>query len=432
MVSVVVIGAGLAGLTCANVLRERGITDLLVLEKDFSVGGRVQTDLVEGFRLDRGFQVLFTAYPAVGRHLDLAALDPKPYRPGAVLVKDGRHHWIGDPWRDRGSLLPSLSNPLISWSDKLRILSLRWRLLRKGIPDIFQEADRSTREWLRQFGFSEAILEHFLLPFYRGILLDPDLTTSAHLFQFYFKMLAEGSIVTPRLGMGAISQQLAARLLPHQIRCASPVAEILRTEESQPKVIGVKMTTGEILKANWVVCATDAPSARQLLSLPLPDSPRSVTCLYFASPDSLGMGSLIHLNANGRGWINNLVELSQVSPDLAPAGQHLYSAVVLGLPQIGDQALAEQCLEELTTWFSPQKVKGLKWLRSYRIPFAQFAQPAGFQNALPTPQTPIQGLLLAGEYTQHSSIEGSLYSGEQAALTIWGQEQNLSRQSAGR
>jgi Phytoene dehydrogenase and related proteins len=204
MGKVVVIGAGLAGLTCAKVLR--GQRDVLVLEKSDGPGGRVRTDKVDGFRLDRGFQVLFTAYPKVRQHLDLGKLDPRPYRPGAILAQPGRCWLLGDPLRDLSSLLPSLLNPLASFGDKLKVLQLRSELARRSPEQVFQEglggSDCSLREFLEQYGFSQQICQHFFYPFFRGIFLDPDLGSSARLFAFYFKMMAEGSIVTPAFGHG--------------------------------------------------------------------------------------------------------------------------------------------------------------------------------------------------------------------------------------
>ncbi|MFS8922883.1 FAD-dependent oxidoreductase, partial [Synechococcus sp. B60.1] len=247
---VVIIGAGLAGLTCAKVLSQAGWSDVLVLEKSDGPGGRVRTDAVEGFRLDRGFQVLFTAYPQVRRHLDLSKLNPRPYRPGAMLAQPGRCWLLGDPLRDPTSIVPSLFNPLASFGDKLKVLQLRAELARRTPEQVFQEglggSDRSVREFLEEYGFSQKICQHFFYPFFRGILLDPDLASSARLFAFYFKMMAEGAIVTPALGMGEIVRQLAGHLAPEQIRYQTSVERIL-VEEG--KVRGIRTAKGEEIPA---------------------------------------------------------------------------------------------------------------------------------------------------------------------------------------
>ena len=425
--SVVVVGAGLAGLTCAKVLRDGGCSDFVVLERSDRPGGRVQTDTVDGFLLDRGFQVLFAAYPSVKRHLDLEALDVCNYDPGAVLVQGDRHYPIGDPLRAPATLFQSLTNPLLTLLDKARVLALRAKLWRTPIEQIWQQPDYSTSEFLQDWGFSGQIIEHFFLPFYGGIFLDPDLKTSSRLFLFYFKMLSEGAIVTPKQGMGAISAQLAACLSSQQLRCNAPVASI---QVDNNRANGVLMEDGTSVAADWVICATATPSIPQLLpqlnrsNLERAASPRSVTCLYFSSPVSAHPRAAIHLNSDlsktspKQSPINNCVQLSNISPALAPAGQHLISVTVLGNPAISTPELVQRCQQELLEWFPHLDGDLLKFLREYRIPFAQFDQPPGIHDRLPANTTGIQGLLLAGEFTQQSSIDGAMRSGELAAETV--------------
>ncbi|MEN9205511.1 MAG: NAD(P)/FAD-dependent oxidoreductase [Thermostichales cyanobacterium DRC_bins_46] len=410
---VIIVGAGLAGLACAKVLQEQG-WEIQVLEQQGSVGGRVQTDLWQGFRLDRGFQVLFTAYPAVRRLVNLPQLQPCPYRPGAILVKDGRPYGLGDPWRDWGSLLPSLFNPLVPWADKLRVLRLRRMLEPLKEEDIFALPEQTTADYLREYGFSQSSIEHFFRPFYRGILLDPELSTTCHLFLYYFQMLAQGPIITPALGMGAIPQQLAASLPPHSLQLNTPVKGLWKTGQ---QVQGVELSNGERLGADWVVWATDAPSLVKHLGLAAPITPRSVTTLYFSAPAPITSGPYLHLNAGGQGLINHCMELTQVSPSLAPARSHLLSVNVIGDPPLSDTKLAQVCQEELRQQWFP-KAPPLTFLKSYRIAFAQFAQPVGIQQQLVRHIQPYPRLVLAGEYTRHSSIQGSLSSGEQAAQLI--------------
>jgi len=110
MNDVVVIGAGLAGLTCARRLQAAGV-DCIVLEAGDAVGGRVRTDMVDGFRLDRGFQVLLTAYPAARKWLDYGRLELKKFSAGALVWCDGGRHRVSDPWREPGALWATLRAP---------------------------------------------------------------------------------------------------------------------------------------------------------------------------------------------------------------------------------------------------------------------------------------------------------------------------------
>jgi len=234
--------------------------------------------------------------------------------------------------------------------------------------------------------------------------------------------MAEGSIVTPALGMGELARQLAGHLSPEQIRYQTPVERILAEDG---KVRGIRTAKGEEIPAEWVVCATDAPQARawqaelcpQALT-PIPTQGRAVTCLYFCAPFSLSRGAYLYLNATGQGWINHWVQLTRISPALAPPGQHLYSVVVLGDPPLRDEELAQACRAELQAYFPKAPPEQFRLLRVYRIPFAQFVQPPGFQQHLVPTFSGLPGLLWAGEYTHQSSLEGSLRSGEQAAAWI--------------
>ncbi|MEO1131603.1 MAG: NAD(P)/FAD-dependent oxidoreductase [Cyanobacteria bacterium J06639_1] len=417
---IVIVGGGLAGLTCAKVLRDRGVENFILLESSDRPGGRVRTDEVEGFHLDRGFQVLFAAYPMVKRHLDLDKLAVRPYSPGAILVRDGKGYVLSDPFRDVGSLWPSLTNPLATLGDKLRVLALRAKLAAMAIADIWQQPDGTTRAFLEAWGFSTDFIRQFFLPFYGGIFLDPKIATSALLFQFYFKMLSEGAILTPQYGLGAISDQLAARCQSDRIRCHNRVVELIADET---RVAGVKLDTGETIEGDRVILAADPPTVRRLLEPhiaidpPVPTEPRSVTCLYFSSPEPLYRQKYLCLNANiqPESVINNCVQLSNISPALAPAGQHLLSVTVLGLLEMSEEALRDRCLKELQAWFPNFDCSTLNYLKQYRIHLAQFDQPPGIRDRLPAARTSISGLILAGDYTRQSSIDGAMASGEEAA-----------------
>ncbi|WP_017324269.1 NAD(P)/FAD-dependent oxidoreductase [Synechococcus sp. PCC 7336] len=420
--TIAIVGAGLAGLTCAKVLQENGCNDFVLLEQSDRAGGRVRTDEVNGFQLDRGFQVLFSAYPAVRRHLDLEALELCNYSPGAVLVRGDRHYPIGDPLRAPATLLESLANPLLTLGDKARILTLRAQLFASSIEAIWQQPDLSTLDFLQQWGFSPQILQHFFYPFYSGIFLDPELKTSARLFQFYFKMLSEGAIATPKRGMGAISDQLASHLASGQLRCNATVERIAIEGE---RVTGVQLRDGSTLAAEFVVCATEATAAARLVprlngDRPIPTTPRAVTCLYFSTPISAHAETAIHLNSakTPETAIHHCIQLSNVSPALTPVGQHLLSVTVLGNPPSTPDRLAERCRQELLDWFPHLDGDRLSYLRQYRIPFAQFDQPPGLHDRLPSPRSAMAGLVLAGEYTCQSSIEGAMQSGDRAANSL--------------
>lgn len=419
---IVIIGAGLAGLTCAKELVTAG-EHVLVLEAADQIGGRVRTDLHDdGYRLDRGFQVLFTAYPAVLRHLDVDALKQRRFEPGAILVKDGKKYEIADPLRDPGSIGAGLLNPLITPADKLRVLRLRKDVIGLSAADIFSGKgqpggeDESSEQYLRRLGFAEdGFIDNFARPFYGGTFLDRSLATSARMFKFIFKMLATGDTILPAEGIQSIPEQLAVALPEGSVRCKACVSELLLSEG---KVRGVRLTSGETIEADQVVVATESPTAAKLSGISLPTEAVGSVCLYFAGDERLYRARKILLNANANAFVNNAVLLTNIAPSYGPPRQHLLSATVLDSPESDDEELAQRCLADMADWFPEHDLSRWRFLAAYRIPFSQFAQRPGVYNQLPDNHTPVEGLFLAGEYTESSSIQGAMHSGEKAAKEI--------------
>ena len=415
---IVIVGAGLAGLVCARVLREAGHA-ATILERDLVPGGRVRTERhPEGFLLDRGFQVLFTAYPAAHKHLSFARLDLKPFVPGALIARGGKLHAVADPRRAPGYLLPSLTNPLFGLGDKLRVIPTAARARRATLPAIFGvQEDTTTLAYLQQQGFSAGFIDAFMRPFYGGIFLDRSLGTSAAMFRFTFKMLAEGETAIPAQGMQEIPEQLAKALPPDAIRYGVTLAEIVQEEG---RVVGVVTATGEEIEADAVVVATDPACAADLLGADaVPHQPVPVTCVYFASPSSFYSDRMIVLNANPDAYVNNLVQLDNIAPSYAPSGQHLLSLTVLGSTDEGsDEEIEQRCRQEMAALFPARADASLRLLRIVRIPFAQFAQPPGVYATLPGNMTAIPNLVLASEVTHSSSIQGAMASGEAAARQL--------------
>ncbi len=415
---IIIVGAGLAGLTCAKELSEAG-KQVLVLEATDQIGGRVRTDYHDdGYRLDRGFQVLFTAYPAAIRHLNYERLKQRKFDPGAILIKEGKRYQLADPLRDPQHVLPSLLNPLVSTLDKARVLRLIAQLGRLSTAEIFagkQPEDETTEAYLQRLGFSKKFIDNFIRPFYGGIFLDRSLSTSARMFQFTFKMLAEGNIILPAEGIQSIPEHLAQALPRGSVRCNARVSELLIDNQ---QVHGVRMANGEKIEAEQVVIATSSLAAEKFIKKPLPTQGVSTICLYFAGDERLYRERKILLNTAPDAYINNAVLLTNIAPTYAPPRKHLLSVTIVGIPEGDDELIAARCRVELGRWFPEHNLQRWQLLGIYRIPFAQFAQPPGIFAELPDNRTDIEGLYIAGEYTQSSSIQGAMHSGEHAAKEV--------------
>jgi phytoene dehydrogenase-like protein len=409
---VIIVGAGMAGLTCARALQRAGV-QTTVLEASDGIGGRVRTDIVAGYRLDRGFQVLFDAYPAVRRWLDYDALQLRAFDPGAVVVRDGKRSILTDPLRDWRSAWPALWADNVSTIDKLRILALRLQVQRTPFATVQAQPDQTTRAYLEQYGFGAQTIEQFFAPFYGGIFLDRSLQTSAKCFVYDFKMLAEGRTVVPAAGMGALATELAQGV---EVECRQSVSRLCITAG---RVSGVVLADGTERYADAVVLAVPAPIAQQLSGLDIPTTPKSTVTLYWAGSQALTTQKKLWLNANPDAYVNNAMQMTAVAPEYGPVGGHLLSATVIGAPAEDDAQCytrAEHDLEELTG--QPALLSTYRRLRLYRIPYAQFAQPAGIHATLPGSQTALAGLYLAGEYTIASSINAAMLSGERAARAV--------------
>ena len=399
---VILVGGGLAGLACAVSLHQAGKQVLLVEASD-RVGGRVRTDEVDGYLLDRGFQVYLDAYPVAGDLLDLEDLKLRAFHPGALVWKGGKFRRLMDVWRRPGAALTTALQPIGTWKDKLLIAKLRHQLSRRRVEDIWLQPESSTEAYLRNFGFSEAMIDTFFRGFYGGIFLESGLATSSRFFEFTFKMFAAGSATLPTGGMERIPRQLAARLPNSAIRCESPVASVTKS--------AVHLEDGEMLEARSVVVATDASTAQRWL--PALEAPtwHAVCCLYFSAPRSPLNEPIIALNGGGSGLVNNVSVLSDLAEEYAPTGQSLISVSVLGQ---GQAKLDSLVLEELRQWFGSQ-VDAWQHLRTDEI---RQALPASSCTSGSRCVREVSGIYLCGDHLRTPSIEGAIDSGQQTAASI--------------
>jgi len=409
---VLIVGAGLSGLTCALRLHQAGIP-VHVIEASDGVGGRVRTDQVDGFLLDRGFQVYLSAYPQAGELLDLEALELQAFEPGAIVYDGKGLKRVMDVFRRPRYLIGSALSSIGSLADKMRVALLRFQTLGSSEEEIRHHKDQSTESFLREFGFSEKMINGFFRCFYGGIFLETELRTSSRMFEFTFKMFSQGSATLPARGMGSIPLQLARRLPAETIRINSPATSVTCSS--------VTLANGSVLQGSHVVLATQASQTSEFIPSFSSRAPewRSVTNVYYAADKSPLKEAIIALNGSNKGLVNNVCVPSDVSPLYAPEGKSLISVSLLGLHR--DEHIPTEVKKELAAWFGEQ-VDGWQHLRTDIIKHAlpEQAPKENPQNDTEALQgfLKIDDIMICGDHTTSASIEGAIISGNQTAAAL--------------
>ena len=406
MTDVIIVGGGIAGLTAARLLEDRGV-DWLLLEASDEVGGRIRTDVVDGFRLDRGFQVLLTSYPEAQALLNYDDLRLCRFEPGAMIRLEDRFTRFVDPTRRPLSAVSTALSPAATLRDKLLTVAMKRRSQKMALDEVFGRDEQSTGEWLSDFGFSSRITERFFRPFFGGVFLDPELKTSTRLLDFTFAMFNSGTAAVPALGMQQIPRQMASHLPPDRIRRNSPVESIDGRD--------VLLASGERVTGHSVILAVEEPAAAKLLpEIPAPQSQRSVYCVYFRCSTPPVNEPMLVLNGTGSGPVNNLCVPSLVSPDYAPEGQQVVSATVLGEHSDRSTSLETQVVAQMRNWFG-KSVEKWRHLRTYAIRYALPDQSPGQQDERGETARLREHLIVCGDFREHGSIQGAMQSGRRAA-----------------
>lgn len=408
--NVIIVGAGIAGLSCALALQKAGVP-AEILEASDGVGGRVRTDLVDGHRLDRGFQVYLKSYPLDGKFLDYGKLGLREFEPGAAVFYGGRLHRFRDPSRRPWRLPGALFSTVGTFPDKLRTLRLRSSACWGSVEDLFKRPETTVAEALRRRHFSSKYVRRFWTPFLRGVFLDPELAVSSRMLEFIVRMFTYGAASLPGEGMEAIPRQMAAQLPPTAVHLRSRVTGFQRNR--------VVVEGGGAFLARHVVLATDGVVAHELVRKQIEPPTYSTTfCLYFSAPGRLGTGRLLMLNGEGRGPINNAAVLTEVAPGYAPPNSSLLSATVLDPGDLSGSGLEDAVRAQLGAWLQAD-TRRWRCVGMYRIRRALPVYPPGRMDWVQRDaRLEIPGFYVCGDYCATPSLLGAVESGKRAAQAV--------------
>jgi len=405
--SVAIVGGGLAGLSAARRLTEAGV-GCTVFEAGDRVGGRVATDEVDGFLLDRGFQVFLTSYPEAQEILDYDELELDEFLSGSLVRWSGRMYTVADPWRQPLEGMKSLFTPVMRLGDAPRLARLRQEALERSRAGTAAEQDESTLRYLKRLGLSSEVIDRFVRPFFSGVFLDPELATSRSLFDFVFAMFATGRATLPARGMAAIPKQLRAGLPPETVRTNTPVRRV--------RPGAVELDSGEEIRASNIILATDATQAALLSPIRPRVTWHGCTTIYFAADRPPFTEPVLVLNGDGpaSGPVNHLAVASNVAPSYAPPGAALISVTSLGVPATGESGLVDHARQQLTGWFG-SAVRSWRHLRTDRIVHALPAYRLSRAPNAGAAERVDETVFACGDYLENPSINGAMLSGRRAA-----------------
>ncbi|MBO0594828.1 FAD-dependent oxidoreductase [Nesterenkonia sp. E16_7] len=408
---VIVIGAGLAGLQCARRLQRNGHR-VTVLEASDAVGGRVRTDLIDGFRCDRGFQVLNPAYPAVRDWIDVDALGLQQFGVGAVIRTATKTTTLAHPLRHPQHALATLGSSHTPVSDLLAFARWLAPTLRQPATGPRPAQDATLHESFEAAGLTGRLRRDVLDTFLAGVLADSTGQSSANYVRLLVRWFALGAPGLPREGMQALPEQLASWLL-EPVQLNMPARDLRHTADG----VQVSTDTGT-LRARAAVLAVGPQDLPELTDQPaLPT--HGLTTWWFRAPELPQAGPFLMLDATRRGGgpagpIWNTAVISQAAPSYAPEGQHLIQATtLLDRPDgLAEEAAVRRELERLYQ----SSTADWELLTHHIVEHTLPVQHPPLHEA--SPQRVGERVLIAGDHRDHGSIQGALTSGDQAGQSV--------------
>jgi phytoene dehydrogenase-like protein len=404
-VDVVIVGGGLAGLAAARRLDRAGV-DWLLVEATDRLGGRVATDVVDGWRLDRGFQVLNTAYPRLPALVDIDTLDMRYFTSGVLVCRGGALHRLENPLRDPLAAPRTVTSGVGSLADRLKFAALATRCATVPPARLLAAPEVTAQEMLRKAGLSHRIIEEVLRPFLSGVFADRSLDTSGHVLAMVLRSFARGRIGVPAAGMAALPAAVAGPL---------PFPQLLVGARTLSLGPGMVVTEGGEIRCRAVVVATDPVTASRLLpALPRPEM-RALTTFYFGAGSAPVDEPTLLVDGDRREIIANTVVMSNAAPEYAPPGRSLIAASVVGAsaPSGASEAVVRTELARIygvptDDWELIGVVTLPEALPAARVPQGNLRKPVDLGD----------GLFVAGDHRDSPSIQGALAGGWRTAGAV--------------
>ncbi|MCP4521896.1 MAG: FAD-dependent oxidoreductase [Cytophagales bacterium] len=397
-----IIGAGISGLIAAKVLEDNGYHPI-ILEATDRVGGRVKTDIVNGYQLDHGFQVLLTAYPAANKYLDYESLDLQKILPGASIFKNKSQKVIGDPLRDKSFLFSTLFSGIGTLSDKFKILKLNNLLEEKSLSAIFDDKEQTTHSFLSKFGFSNGMIADFFNPFFSGIFLETQLQTSSRMFEFVYKMFGKGYAAIPKAGIEAIPRQLADNLQKTEFQFNTKVKTVNDKE--------IVLDNGNVLISDYTILAT---AASHFLNQEKKTKWKSCHTFYFETKGKVIDKKLIGLLANKETVVNNIFYPTCLNT-VVKSTNELLSVTVIDGKDYTREKLIEQVQKELKEYCN---IDAFRLIKHYDISMALPNLQNIKYDIRPSETHFKDNIFLAGDTHLNGSLNAAMISGESAAMGV--------------
>jgi phytoene dehydrogenase-like protein len=404
-VDVVIVGGGLAGLAAARRLDRAGVEWLLVEASD-RIGGRVATDVMDGWHLDRGFQVLNTAYPRLSALVDVDALDLRYFTSGVIVRRGGELHRLENPLRQPLAAPHALTSGVGTLGDRLKFAALATYCATTPAHRLLAARETTTQEMLRRAGLSHRMIEEVLRPFLSGVFADRSLETSSHVFAMVLRSFFRGRIGVPAAGMAALPAAIAGPL---------PFPQLLIGARTLSLGPGLVVTEGGEIRCRAVIVATDPVTASELLpQLPRPDM-HGLTTFYFGADHAPLDEPTLLLDGDRREIIANTVVVSNAAPEYAPSGKSLIAASVVGVsaPSTASEQVMRVELGRLygspaDDWELLEVVSLPAALPAARVPQGGLRKPVDLGD----------GLFVAGDHRDSPSLQGAMAGGWRTAGAV--------------